>query len=78
MFMNSQEGTPCFGSQLCLCRANVNREEEEKMEKQIPSDLLVLEHLHLVGCSFWTNTHIAGGKPRDSGMSCIMTTRRGC
>lgn len=69
MFTNSQEGTSCFGSQLWLCRASVNREEEEKMEKLIPSDLLVLEHLHLVGCCFWTNTHITLGKHRDSGMS---------
>lgn len=68
MFMNSQKGTSCFGSQLWLCRATVNK-EEEKTEKLIPSDLLVLEHLHLVGCRFWTNTNITLGKHRASGMS---------
>lgn len=75
MFLNSQEGPSCFGSQLWLCRADVKR--EEKMEKPIPSALLVLEHLHLVGSCFWAHTHITVGKHRDSGMSRVMTTR-GC
>lgn len=67
MFPNSQEGISCFRSQLWLCGANVNKDEQ--MEKLIPSDLLLPEHLHSVCCRFWTYTDITMGKDRESGVS---------
>jgi len=44
-------------SQLWLRRADVNREEEEKMEQLIPYDLLVLEHILLWWAALSGLTH---------------------